>query len=63
MARMGPVEARFRAALELRELMIAMRRQRLVREYPAEPKERIERRLREWVLGADADRRAPAASS
>ena len=41
--------ARFRAALELREITIAMQRQRLVREHPDESSEEIDRRLTEWV--------------
>lgn len=48
---MEPVEARFRAAIELRGLMITMHRELLAREHPDEPQERIERRLRKWVLG------------
>ena len=46
---MQEVIARFRAALELRELTIAMQRQRLVREHPGESPEEIGRRLTEWV--------------
>ena len=53
---MDSVQARFRAALELRQLMIAMRRERLVREYPEEPEESIDRRLQEWVLASRPDR-------
>jgi len=61
---MGPIEARFRTAIELRELTIALRRQRLTREHPAESEERTDRRLREWVLGAPpVDRRPPETSS
>lgn len=44
------MQQRFAAALELRELMIAMRRQVLVREHPGESDDEIDARLREWVL-------------
>ena len=47
---MSASEARVRAALELRELMIAMRREALTREHPGESPEQIAERLREWVL-------------
>lgn len=50
---MSPVEARIRAALELRELAIAMRREVLRREYPEDSAEELEARLRAWVLHAD----------
>ena len=52
------MQARFRAALELRDLMIAMRREALRRDHPAEPAARIEERLREWVLGPAGHRGA-----
>lgn len=42
--------ARFRAAIELRETMIAMQCQCLVREHPDASTEEIDRRLREWVI-------------
>ena len=47
---MDPVEARVRSAIELRELIVAMRRQALVRENPGESREQIDERLRRWVL-------------
>ncbi len=54
---MNLVMARFRAAIELREVMIAMQRSLLIREHPgASPKE-IERRLEEWVTQREAPRR------
>lgn len=46
---MNQVMARFRAAIELREVMIAMQRQLLIREHPEASPEEIERRLHEWV--------------
>lgn len=47
---MTPLQERFAAALELRELTIEMHRQQLQREHPQESSEEIERRLRAWVL-------------
>ena len=47
---MSPVESRIRAALELRGLTIAMRREALRREYPDDSAEQLERRVRAWVL-------------
>ncbi len=46
---MEPVMARFRAAIELREAMIAMQRQLLIREHPEALPDEIDRRLEEWV--------------
>jgi hypothetical protein len=57
---MDPVEARLRAAVELRQLTIGMRRQGLLREYPEESATQIAARLREWVLHSEPPR-APAA--
>lgn len=54
---MHPVEARMRAAFELRELAVAMRREVLAREHPHEAAEEIEARLREWVLSPEPVRR------
>lgn len=56
---MTPVQERFAAALELRELTIDMHRQLLRREYPDEAPEEIDRRLRSWVLGLDTDSGPP----
>ena len=53
---MEPVEARFRAAIELREAMIAMRREALRREHPSASEEEIVTRLREWVLAVEPPR-------
>jgi hypothetical protein len=47
---MSPIQARFRAALELRELMVVMQRQLLIREDPSASEHVIDHRLREWVL-------------
>ena len=47
---MDDVQARMHAAIELRSLAIAMRRQVLVRRYPDESPEEIDERLRAWVL-------------
>ena len=46
---MERVTARFRAAIELREAMIAMQRRLLVREYPEASSNEIDRMLGEWV--------------
>jgi hypothetical protein len=53
---MTATQARVRAALELRELTIAMRRQALAREHPAESRDQIEKRLRDWVLRGERAR-------
>ena len=47
------VQRRFREVAELRELMIAMRRQVLVRENPGESDEQIDARLRSWLMRPD----------
>lgn len=47
---MSEVEERMRAALELRDLMIAMRREALKRAFPSESEAEIEGRLTRWVL-------------
>ncbi|HEX2252944.1 MAG TPA: hypothetical protein VHQ65_06735 [Thermoanaerobaculia bacterium] len=47
---MDPLHARFRAVSELRDLMIAMRREALRREHPDESAEQIEQRLTDWVV-------------
>ncbi|MCH9650306.1 MAG: hypothetical protein K0U98_18880 [Deltaproteobacteria bacterium] len=41
--------ARFRAAVELREVMVAMQRSLLMREHPEASPDEIDRRLEEWV--------------
>jgi hypothetical protein len=43
-------QSSFRAALELSELTIALRRHRLEREHPEEPAAWIAGRLQEWLL-------------
>jgi hypothetical protein len=48
-----PVEARMRAAIELRDAMIAMRREALRRELPKASEEEIDARLRRWVLAVE----------
>ena len=59
---MNAVQARVRAALALSELTLALQRQRLAREHPEEPPERIASRLREWLLrpGSQVRRTTPA---
>ncbi|HEV8631611.1 MAG TPA: hypothetical protein VGV61_14935 [Thermoanaerobaculia bacterium] len=53
---MDSVETRMRAAFELHELTIAMRRQVLAREYPAENRVQVEARLRAWLLHGELPR-------
>jgi hypothetical protein len=50
---MSSVAERVRAVGELREALIAMRRQALKREHPEEGEERLDERLRSWVLASD----------
>ena len=50
---MDPVEARMRAAFELHDLAVAMRREALAREYPDEDAAQIEARLCAWLLRSD----------
>jgi len=58
---MDSVEARMRAAFELHELAVAMRREALARQHPDEDAAGIEVRLRAWLLDADPPRRRPDA--
>ncbi len=51
-----------RAAFELHELAVTMRRHALAREYPDESAEQIEVRLREWLLQPDSTAFGPSAS-
>ena len=61
---MDQVMARFRAAIELRETMIAMQRMLLIREHPEASSAEIDRRLEEWVTRPEAPiRRVPESSS
>ncbi len=60
---MNPVMARFRAAIELRELMIDMQRQLLIRENPEASPEEIDRRLEEWVTRREPPIRQMSESS
>jgi len=53
---MSSVISRFRAAIELREVMISMHRQRLIREHPEESRGQIERRVKEWVTHQEPPR-------
>ena len=53
---MNAVEARMRAAFELHELAVAMRREALARQFPDEDERQIEARLRRWIVKADASR-------
>lgn len=53
---MSPIQSRFRAAIELREMMIAMHRQLLVRENPDASRSKIDAMLRQWVLTNGARR-------
>ncbi len=46
-----------RAAFELHDLAVAMRREVLKREHPGETAEQIEARLRSWLLESGTQRR------
>ena len=54
---MDPVQARMRAAFELHDLAVAMRREALSRQHPDESASEIEARLRDWLLRADPPQR------
>lgn len=56
---MDSVQARMRAAFELHELAVAMRREAIAREHPDEDAAQIEARLRAWLLHADPPSRLP----
>ena len=54
---MSTLEERMRAAFELHELAVAMRREALKRENPDESDAEIEARLRTWLLWAEMPQR------
>jgi len=54
---MSTMEERLRAAFELHDLAVAMRREALKREYPEDGPAEIEVRLRAWLLRPEAPQR------